>query len=881
MVPAPCSTRWVATDATNLGSGAPFKGQIDEFRVWNIARTDAEIQADRRVVLSGAEPGLVMYWRLDQIDFLSTPDQSGHGLTGTVLGPTFASTAPGRVYPLLASDADDAVLITTATSDTPGVTPQIQDNNLRLTVSPGTSGTAAITVRALDRKSAGRTDEVRFDFTTDANAIYGSAFADVDRDGVKDPGEAPLENVAVFLDANGNELRELDEPITFSDLNGRYAFTDLALPPRSQVVFSNDFNNGAPAQFTGVTTTESVQGYDGLGAAGNTFSGTFLRIADGGAPTGVATLTLTDLPAHTSIDLGFLLAIIDTWDGSGTGAAPDIFNVTVDGTPVFAETFTNVNQAGFLQGYQPTVPAADLTPGSARFVDRGFAQVATVGDAAYDMSVEPRLQAIPHTGSTLTIRWFGSGGGLEPVTNESWAIDNVKVTLNGPGAAPVQVTEVPPGGWRPTTGTTVVAATSDLVGTRSVPFTEIRPVAEAVDFANLRVADAGADRRSNEGAGVALTGTVTDPDPANGSNISLAWVALDPNGTPVGTGSGSTFSFTPVDDGTYRVRLTATDADDAARTYEDTVFVFVDDVVPTFDAGPDVALGEGSTLTRPLSFTDPGADSWTATVDYGDGSEIVTIPAAELTDRAFDLSHVYTDNGVFTVLVSVTDDDGGTATDTLRVTASNLPPTASGGADQTVAEGAPVVLDATVADPGAGDTHVYRWSVVASNGQVIPDGTNPTFEFEPTDQGTYTVTLAVTDDDGATGADSIIVTATNVSPTLQLSGAATANEGEPYRLTLGPVTDPGTDTVSQYVVHWGDGVTDTLAAAALDAAGRQLTHTYADGTVEQNNRCGAGGRGRDARAGREPGSHCPERGPDPDGIVAQRHNAGRGRQRQP
>ena len=44
-------------------------------------------------------------------------------------------------------------------------------------------------------------------------------------------------------------------------------------------------------------------------------------IADGASPTGVATLTLTDLPAHTSVDLSFLLAIIDTWDGSGSGAA--------------------------------------------------------------------------------------------------------------------------------------------------------------------------------------------------------------------------------------------------------------------------------------------------------------------------------------------------------------------------------------------------------------------------------------------------------------------------------------------------------------------------------------------------------------------------------
>jgi hypothetical protein len=90
---------------------------------------------------------------------------------------------------------------------------------------------------------------------------------------------------------------------------------------------------------------------------------------------------------------------------------------------------------------------------------------------------------------------------------------------------------------------------------------------------------------AGEGAAVAFTSTVTDPDPSNGSNIDVAWIAQNPSGTPVGTGSGSTFSFTPADDGTYRVLLTATDHDDANRIYQDSVFVFVDNVAPAIEAG--------------------------------------------------------------------------------------------------------------------------------------------------------------------------------------------------------------------------------------------------------------------------------------------------------
>ena len=63
----------------------------------------------------------------------------------------------------------------------------------------------------------------------------------------------------------------------------------------------------------------------------------------------------------------------------------------------------------------------------------------------------------------------------------------------------------------------------------------------------------------------------------------------------------------------------------------------------------------------------------------------------------------------------------------------------------------------------------------------------------------------------------------NVAPPIAISGAASVNEGSVYTLTLGAVTDPGTDTVTSYIVHWGDGNSDTYATAGAK------THTYADG----------------------------------------------------
>jgi VCBS repeat-containing protein len=70
---------------------------------------------------------------------------------------------------------------------------------------------------------------------------------------------------------------------------------------------------------------------------------------------------------------------------------------------------------------------------------------------------------------------------------------------------------------------------------------------------------------------------------------------------------------------------------------------------------------KGNAFSRTGSFTDPGTqDTWTATVDYGDGSGAQ--PLALNADKTFALDRVYGDNGVYTVTVSVRDDDSGTGT---------------------------------------------------------------------------------------------------------------------------------------------------------------------------------------------------------------------------
>jgi len=64
---------------------SPFAGQIDEVRIWNIARTAAEIVATMHTTLTGREPGLVGYWDFEEGD-VQALDVTGNGHDGKFVG---------------------------------------------------------------------------------------------------------------------------------------------------------------------------------------------------------------------------------------------------------------------------------------------------------------------------------------------------------------------------------------------------------------------------------------------------------------------------------------------------------------------------------------------------------------------------------------------------------------------------------------------------------------------------------------------------------------------------------------------------------------------------------------------------------------------------
>ena len=210
-------------------------------------------------------------------------------------------------------------------------------------------------------------------------------------------------------------------------MKGKIAAAALALActgAAAQVtVFASDFDGAlAPQIAPGVAALTPVQGFAGLGPSGGSFGGSFLR-----SPTGnTVTLSLVGLPAHTSLSVSFLFAAIDSLDGTGVFPAGDFFRVTLDGAQIFRESFANA-LASQIQSYVPPA-GAEL----ARRVDLGFqGPGGFYTDSAYDFGADPQFAGLAHTASTATFTFLIEGPGIQPLDDESWAMDNLRVTVAG------------------------------------------------------------------------------------------------------------------------------------------------------------------------------------------------------------------------------------------------------------------------------------------------------------------------------------------------------------------------------------------------------------------------------------------------------------------
>lgn len=389
-----------------------------------------------------------------------------------------------------------------------------------------------------------------------------------------------------------------------------------------------------------------------------------------------------------------------------------------------------------------------------------FAAVATIAPVIKVTPTEPTDFGTVAIGSfaerTFTVENIGGG------------------TLNGTATTVAPFSSASGGSYRLTAGqgAQVIARFTPIapgVVTGTVTFTGGGDTTRQVTGTGIRVnrsptTDAGGPYTVEEGGMVTLNGTGADPDD---DPLTFAW-DLDNDGTFETPGQSVTFSAVGLDGPSSRTLvLKATDPNGLSATSE--AMVTIHNVAPTVTALSATPLmpTEGSPVTFSGTFTDPGTpDTHTVAWDFGDSTGL-SFPLVPTGTRTVAQDHTYANNGMFTVRLTITDDDGGSRMKELQVQVQNIRPVFDPPlTNQMVDEGTLLRFMVRAVDPSGVDLLTLTATDLPPGASfTVPEGVHlggigGTFAWTPScaQAGIYPVSFRATDDDGAFVEQTITVT---------------------------------------------------------------------------------------------------------------------------
>jgi hypothetical protein len=353
-----------------------------------------------------------------------------------------------------------------------------------------------------------------------------------------------------------------------------------------------------------------------------------------------------------------------------------------------------------------------------------------------------------------------------------------------------------------------------------------------------------ADDTASEGSAKSFSlGSFTDPGEDSPWAVEVDWGdGTTPHTTFDETSTGAASSQTIAakthtydDNGNYQVDVTVTDRNGASDTAS--FHVVVANVAPTATFNSPASVNEGSDIhVSVTSPSDPSSADTTAgfTYAFDCGSGYGSFGAVNNTDCPT------SDNGSRTVKGKIRDKDGGVSEYTASVTVNNVSPTVTAASNQGSDEGENHSFSlGSFSDQGSDSP----WAVDVDWGDTSTHATfNETFagpasshtitakSHKYDDNGSYTVTVKVTDKDGGYDSKTFSVSVANVAPSGNLGNNGPINESGSATVSFSSVSDPS--TLDNATLHFafdcnGGSLAGTTYATASPASSTSCS--YNDG----------------------------------------------------
>ncbi len=635
---------------------------------------------------------------------------------------------------------------------------------------PALSGTAAITITVNEVNVAPVVTNPGNKTVAELTALTFTATAT--------DADLPANTIAWSLDAGA------PAGATIGAGTGAFSWTPTeAQGPGTFPVTIRATDNGTPA-LSGtaaitITVTE-VNVAPVLNAIGNKAGTVSVAI------TFTATATDADVPANTltfSLEAGAPAgATINgstgafSWTPAANGTFPVTVRVTDNGTPALFD-----NEAiSITVSPAPNQPPVVTNPGNKT--------VAELANLAFTVAATD-----PNSGDVLTFSLDAGAPAGATIGGSTGAFSWTPTEAQGPGSFPVTIRATD-------NGSPALSGTAAI--TITVTEVNVAPV----------VANPG-NQTVNELATLAFTATATDADlPANTLTFSLD--AGAPAGATIGAATGA-FSFTPTEaqgPGSFPVTIRATDNGSPALSGTAAITITVNEVnvAPVVTNPGNKTTNELVALNFTVTATDAdvpantiswsldagapagatigagtGAFSWTPTEAQGPGSFPVTIRA--------------TDNGTPAL--------SGTAAITITVNEVNVAPVLNTIGNKAGTVGVAITFTATATDADVpANTLTFSLEAGAPAGATI-NGSTGAFSWTPAANGTFPVTVRVTDNGSPALFDneaiSITVSAApNQPPVVTNPGNKTTNELSALTFTV-TATDPNSSDVLTFSLDAG------------------------------------------------------------------------------